>query len=302
MPMRGGDSDTDIYIEGRPLPRTDDEATITWYRLVSQDYFDLMGITLQKGRVFSASEAAPVVVVNQTAAARLWPGEDRIGRRARFGTRGDAPWFTIVGIVREVRGAGRVRPRGSKLRSVFVHAGTRHQCRPQDVGRPDGPLELAGAGRAQRHADTPVSRVNRSTRPRCEFGGGTTLRGHARRHFCRPGTHARGHGHLRRDVVRCRATEAEIGVRMALGADRRDVFRVVVGGALEARRHRCRLRVRRSTAADPEPDDAALRYSSARSLHVCGNDRRVIAVAALAGAVPGLRGSRVDPVVALRTE
>ena len=74
--MGGGDSDTDIYIEGRPLPRTNDEATITWYRLVSQDYFDLMGITLQKGRVFSASEAAPVVVVNQTAAARLWPGED----------------------------------------------------------------------------------------------------------------------------------------------------------------------------------------------------------------------------------
>ena len=79
VPMGGGDSDTDIYIEGRPLPRTNDEATITWYRLVSQDYFELMGIALQKGRVFSASEAAPVVVVNETAVARLWPGEDPLG-------------------------------------------------------------------------------------------------------------------------------------------------------------------------------------------------------------------------------
>ncbi len=98
-----GDSDMGFVIEGRPLPsRT--ETPITWYRLVSAGYFDVMGMTLRRGRTFAEREGAPSVVVNETLAARYFPGEDPIGRRVRF--RPDGQWFTIVGIVGDVKVRG----------------------------------------------------------------------------------------------------------------------------------------------------------------------------------------------------
>ena len=303
VPMGGGDSDTDIYIEGRPLPRTNDEATITWYRLVSQDYFELMGIALQKGRVFSASEAAPVVVVNETAVARLWPGEDPLGRRVRFSTRGDAPWFTIVGIVRDVRGAG---PRAASRVETYVPYSFMPEPGISVVLKTSGaPMALASSlaqGVLNVDADTPVSGVssldtlvaNSVAEPRfvatlvAIFAGlALTLA-------------AIGIYGVTSYVVVQRT--AEIGVRMALGADSRDVFGVVVGGALRlvaigvAFGLAGALLLTRSLATLLFGIPAHDPFTFAAMTGV------LIAVAAMAGAIPALRASRVDPVVALRTQ
>jgi hypothetical protein len=111
----GGDSDMSFEIEGRPAPRTPSETPATWYRLVSGTYFDTMGMKLRRGKLFDAREAAPSVVVNETMAAKHFPGEDPIGRRIRFSPK--TPWFTIVGIVADakVRGAAQ-----STLVETFV--------------------------------------------------------------------------------------------------------------------------------------------------------------------------------------
>src|SRR5204863_1411605 len=99
----GGDSDMDFLIEGRPLPRTDADALIVWYRVVSANYFTAMEIPLRRGRVFGAREMTPLVVVNETMAKTYWPHEDAIGRRVKFG---DSAWFTIAGIVGDVHVRG----------------------------------------------------------------------------------------------------------------------------------------------------------------------------------------------------
>jgi putative ABC transport system permease protein len=68
-------------------------------------YFEAMGIRLVRGRLLGPSDredALPVAVINQTMADRYWPGEDAIGRRFMMGT-DPKPWLTIVGIVSGVR-------------------------------------------------------------------------------------------------------------------------------------------------------------------------------------------------------
>lgn len=75
------------------------------WQVVTPGYFESMGIRLTRGRFLSESddENAPVAaVINETMAARYWPGEDAIGKRFRVGGP-TVPWVTIVGIVGHVR-------------------------------------------------------------------------------------------------------------------------------------------------------------------------------------------------------
>jgi putative ABC transport system permease protein len=110
----GGDSDTDFVIEGRPRAQSSDQSLVTWYREVSASYFQAIEIPLRRGRLFSAGEAAPVAVINETFAGRYWPGEDPLGKRIAFD---DDRWFTIVGIVGNVKVRG---PRDPGRVEVYV--------------------------------------------------------------------------------------------------------------------------------------------------------------------------------------
>jgi putative ABC transport system permease protein len=105
IPLSAGDSDTNFQVEGM-APAPADREPATWYRLVSDGYFDVMGIKLREGRAFQPFEPAPVVIVNDTLASRYWPGENAVGRRMRFGSDPGSPWFTVVGVVRDVSQGG----------------------------------------------------------------------------------------------------------------------------------------------------------------------------------------------------
>jgi putative ABC transport system permease protein len=87
---------------------------------VTPDYFSAMGMVLKRGRVFAESDGANdalVAMINETAARRYWPGEDPIGKRfaigsvERFGSfrpvrTGEIEWREIIGVVSDVRSAG----------------------------------------------------------------------------------------------------------------------------------------------------------------------------------------------------
>jgi predicted permease len=99
-----------IELEGKPEP--DGGAG---YRVVSDDYLDVMGIPLVAGRAFSPSDALGterVGLVNRSAAARFWPGEEPLGRRIKapsmeaYYNGGTADWITVVGVVGDVRHFG----------------------------------------------------------------------------------------------------------------------------------------------------------------------------------------------------
>jgi len=101
-----------ISIEGRRAPKPEEFARyMTVDRVVSAGYFATLDVPVIRGREFDRRDGngAPLaVVINETLARAHWPGEDPIGRRIRMGASvaADAPWFTIVGIVGNIRQMG----------------------------------------------------------------------------------------------------------------------------------------------------------------------------------------------------
>ena len=102
--------------EGTAPNSTTTEDPVVLTRLASSDYFAAMGIKLLRGRIFGPNEGSPngprPAVINDLLAKRLWPNvEDPIGKRFTF--RGDTnqrDWMTVVGIVKDARHYGLTRP------------------------------------------------------------------------------------------------------------------------------------------------------------------------------------------------
>jgi putative ABC transport system permease protein len=121
LPMSGADSNTGFFIEGRPLPGPG-EMNHTYYRSVSPDYFNAMGVPLVKGRHFTeqdSHDAPKVAIINETMAHRFWPDEDPLGKRlaldfeamtfdttkgAQLDIAGTAR--EIIGVVKDIRHSG----------------------------------------------------------------------------------------------------------------------------------------------------------------------------------------------------
>jgi putative ABC transport system permease protein len=98
LPLRGGGDSFDVLVEGRTAERQ-----FTYFRVVTPDYFETMGMKLRDGRTFDGSDqetdSGGVVVVNETLAKKFFPGENPIGRRLRGGFNGS---WRIVGVVADV--------------------------------------------------------------------------------------------------------------------------------------------------------------------------------------------------------
>jgi len=108
LPLMGSNLGIWLYPEGHVEPGK--PGIDVEYRIASPNYFATMGIPLRAGRMFDDRDdanAGAVMVVNQTAARRIWPGQDPIGKRVKLGTEPDrAPWITVVGVIGDVRHAG----------------------------------------------------------------------------------------------------------------------------------------------------------------------------------------------------
>jgi predicted permease len=103
LPLLGGNS-TIFQIEGRPIAQA---KPLTEFRLINADYFRAMQIPLLRGRFFTDTEnktAPGVVIINETLARRYFPGEDVLGKR--LGLSDPVDWREIVGVVRDVRDYG----------------------------------------------------------------------------------------------------------------------------------------------------------------------------------------------------
>jgi macrolide transport system ATP-binding/permease protein len=90
-----------IYVEGRPLP-PGEQPPIAGMNPIDRDYFDTMRIPIVRGRAFTdadVEDAPRVAIVNQTMAARYWPNQDPLGRRFRIEP--DGPLWQVVGVARD---------------------------------------------------------------------------------------------------------------------------------------------------------------------------------------------------------
>jgi len=96
-------------IEGRPPVPTAERIEVP-IDSVSPGYFQMMGISLMRGHEFDGTEGRDsprVVIINDTMARRFWPGEDPVGKRFKYGDpESNGPWLTIVGVVGDMRRTG----------------------------------------------------------------------------------------------------------------------------------------------------------------------------------------------------
>jgi putative ABC transport system permease protein len=116
MPLVGaGAGDPDLRIEGRPRTASNDPAMFTRIHIVSSGYLGTLGVPLLRGRSLTAGDTAttvPVAVINESAANRFWNGEDPIGKRLSLSygkPEGQEVWRQVVGIVKSTRHGGIVR-------------------------------------------------------------------------------------------------------------------------------------------------------------------------------------------------
>src|SRR5262249_8028637 len=98
--------DAVFSVEGRP-PRNPNDVPITSNRLVSPDYLKTLSVILLKGRLIDETDRAgkpPVVVISEELARQAWPGEDPLGKRIKRLRPGqDFPWMTVIGVVKDVK-------------------------------------------------------------------------------------------------------------------------------------------------------------------------------------------------------
>jgi len=100
LPMTGDGATDPVWIEGRADPPTGEEPVLRGGG-VSANYFKAMGIAFRWGRPFSEDEVwqgRPVIIVNEAFARRFFPGENPVGKRVKVGVR-NPPYSTIVGVV-----------------------------------------------------------------------------------------------------------------------------------------------------------------------------------------------------------
>jgi putative ABC transport system permease protein len=107
-PLHGRSASAHFYVEGQKFATPADQP-FTYVAAVSGGYFGAMGIPRFAGRTFAETDsenASPVAIVSAALGRRYWPGANPVGKRLRFEDTPTEPWFTIVGVVDDVRQLG----------------------------------------------------------------------------------------------------------------------------------------------------------------------------------------------------
>ena len=306
LPFTGMSASRTFVVEGRGTQVG--EEPVAGNVIVGGRYFQAMGIAVVRGRDFAANDiaGAPLVtLINETLARQMWPDIDPLGQRIKFGDADeDNPWITVVGIVGDVR--RRDLADGAQGELYQPHAQVGWARSMFLVLKADGdPLDHAGTLRAHVEAldpNLPVTGVNTVEQLVFESVAQPRFR------TLLVGAFALVAGLLALvgiyGLMAFFVSERvrEIGIRMALGAGRREVLGRVLGQGM-------RLAVL-GTVIGLAGAVAVTRVLRSFLFGVDAMDpvtfvlvpAALVAMAALACYLPALRASRVDPMVAMRNE
>jgi len=320
LPLTDASGDTNFQIEGRPSTGAVDLTTPPdrnayghfYFWQVTPDYFKTMAIELRQGRALQASDdanAPPVVVINETMARKFWPNESPLGKRIRlfWGTSQQGPWAEVVGVVRDV-----------PLRQLNEEALPEGYLSPMQrvaswtargmslvVRTAADPLALAEAVRREAQAlDSTVPVFGVSTAERVL---GRTV-SQPRFNLILLGSFAVvalllaavGIYGILANAVRQRTHE--IGIRLALGASPGAVFRLVIGQGMGLAVIGTVVGLGVAFALTRYLESLLYEVKPTDSLTFGGVALLLLGVALLACSIPARRATKVDPLIALRSE
>ncbi|HTU36297.1 MAG TPA: ABC transporter permease [Candidatus Acidoferrum sp.] len=306
LPLTNWGGATGIIIEGRPAPRPG-QAIIPNTRMISSDYIQAIGMKLIEGRTFDSRDAPntqPVALINQTAARKFWPGLDPVGMRFKRDDTPPQPWITIVGIVGDVRQAGLDQPPRPEIYLPFQQ----HDFfAPSYIAvRTSGdPMAFANAVREQVWAvdkDQPVTNVMPLETMLQDYLAPRKLQSGLLGGFAAFALLLASIGIYAVLAFSVSQRTQEIGVRVALGAQRQDIFRSILAQGLKLAGVGVAIGLIGSLALSRSLASWLFGVSATDPLTMAGAVIVLLAVAAAACYVPARRAMRVDPISALRHE
>ena len=306
--VNANDTDFENYMKTTEAQPSEN---IDYYQYISASYLTTMGIAVLEGRDFAESDigGTPAVLVNETLARAFFPGQSALGRRVRPGFNDQIPWFTIVGVVRDVKQGGVDKKTGTEIYFLADQAPGLKRFPPRNMNivvRSDLPIESLAPNirRVVASADPTLPVVRMRTmeevfsetlsRPRflaqlLGIFSGLALA------LAAIGTY----GILSYTVSERRR---EIGIHMAMGASRGRVLSMVLkqglvlalaGIVLGAAASMLLTTLLRTQLFNVHPTDPATMATVVSF---------IFAVALLACYIPASRATRVDPMVVLRDE
>jgi putative ABC transport system permease protein len=312
-PLEGGGSNG-LVPEGRPLEIA--SAINSMLRLVTPDYFRAMRITLRRGRTFTAEDRAGtplVMVINEALAREAWPGEGAIGKRVACceeGPDGSPNWKTVVGVVSDTRSMGLARdpapefylPVAQAPRAAWNWLDRTMTVAVRTSGEPiaaagamrdavravDPTVPVYNIGTMDQRITSSLSQTRFSTLLLSVFGGIALL-------LAAIGVYG---------IISYGVTQRaqEIGIRIALGAQARDVLTMVMRHAAVLAGLGLVLGLVGALALTRLLTDLLFRVSPTDPPTFAVGIIVLTFVAVLASALPARRAARVDPLVALRSE
>ena len=286
-----------------------------WAGAVTPEYFSMMRTPLLAGRTFTQADSENselVVVVSAATAKRFWPGENPIGKHLRPGW-GDEPWRTVVGVVGDVR----LYQVANELPDWL--SGVVYMPYPQAVGidkkLPSSMTLVVRTARDPQYVSSEIRRIVAELNPDVPVGEVRTLEGVVASSKSQErsmmwlfiafagsavllaaiGTYG---------VVSFSTAQRmyEMGVRIALGATRRDLFGLVLKLSLRLVLIGLAIGVALAVAATWTLSSFLYGVSSRDPLIFIAVSLLLIGVAIVAGFVPARRAANVDPMMALRAE
>jgi putative ABC transport system permease protein len=309
LPVSGTGMALYFNIEGRP-PKNNDYALAN-YRAVSPDYFSALQIPLKQGRFFQTGdreEQPTVVIINSTLARIFFPGQSPLGQHLQIGGMPNKvnPWMEVVGVVSDVKQALATEASAE----LYIPYRQSDKIRPVlsmslIVRTESDPLSLANSVRRVVHdvdSNQPVSKIRTMDENIADSISQPRFRTTLLSVFAAIALVLAAIGIFSVMAYSVAQRTREIGVRVAIGATRSQIFRLIVGYAM-------RLTV---IGAVLGMSVALLltRYVSTLLFHVESYDPVTLAgiavvimlVAVSACYVPARRATRVDPVTALRQD
>ncbi len=299
-----------FHIEGQPEPAPGQlPPPIAVDRMVSDGYLQTLGVPLVAGRFFDqrdTPDSVPVAVINQRMATLFWPGDDPIGNRIRLGATGNQ-WFTIVGIAGDVHQVGLDAPPDPE---IFLSVEQWQFSIPflwprQLVVRAQGdPVQFAGALRQAVWSVDPEQPVTNIRTMNDVVDAEFTSRD---TQLALIGTFALLalvlasiglYGVLSYTVAQL---TPEIGLRMALGAQRSTLIAMVLRRTLLWTGAGLAVGLAAALALARFIESFLFAVSTTDPLTILGVAALMVCVALLASLLPALRASSIDPTEALRS-
>jgi putative ABC transport system permease protein len=307
LEWKGGTSE--VFLDGRtPEPGAARDPN---HRQVSAGYLKAIGTPLRRGRYFDRRDdvdTQPVVIVNETMARQSWPGEDAVGKRFIIDRwQDDQRWLTVVGVVGDTRQMGLEAPARPEIYIPYQQIDSQPWFAPRDlVVRASGdPTDLIGAIKAAIHdvdPALPVSNVRTLDEVLDEDVAtrrvGTTLL-LAFAAFALLLATVGIYGVIAYFVAQ---HVPEMGVRIALGAETRDILLFVVGKGLKLALAGVIVGTVAALVATRLMTSLIYGVSGTGLITCLIAGAGLVLLALIASYIPARRATALDPIVALRAE